>query len=1531
MKKEKMSGMKAFGTIVPVLLIAVAMAFGAAVLLAPAEETEAGYVNVTYKDVDGSNDTQNNVFELASAADFDGTGPNYVLNETYTTSLGWFIVTSDIDLVAINSNSTIQIVGDVNLIIGANCTLKVFKIYLAPNASLCLWTEDPGSGDIGKVVGTYYAVIDLPDGGYVTNTAHIEGGGGFSNGIEAFGYTEVINGATGIIEGFSGIIIDGDGIVTNYGSIASVSTSYGYGVVIGDYGEVYNYGEIIGKGYGSGVELISGGLVINYSSGKIEGGFGINSGGTNTIVNYGLIKGTYQGIMSGAHTTVTNYAGNGTTTGLIIGGINGVSIACGYVENHGKIEGTGTTGTGDKCGVSIYGTYIDSYSSARSGTIDNRAGDGINTGVITGYGNGVNIAYLDGTSGDKILNAGLIEGYAGNSIHIVDGADISITNYGTVKGDTVNAIQIDKDQGTTGATVTNHGIIETDGTQGVTFGNNARGYVVNGSTGSIKGGATSSSVVFGTNGNLENYGKISGGNTGVRAVYDDVVITNFAGDGMTTGLITGASYGVDIINGYVINHGTIEATNSGASAIRISGNALVFENNGTVKGNVELSNSMNVVVFHAGSTITGNFTMGTSGSSTLGFESTPSGLKYATVGGIANIGMATVSFKDLPPGYTGGTIVLIDAGAGSLTGAPYNSTHTTAAPDDVFTFRLLAKSKSLVAAPVLLNVPYTDEDGNTQSHDAINIDQAYFGAAGASGLLDQTGMTGTNGEWYYVTGNISLSDLSIAGDVNIIIKDGCTLSLTGAASDPAHSVNVASGCTLGIYSQPAANTGAVTSVTDCIVLNSGSSLINTATINAASLSGVYTAGGGIIINGVTGTIESPFVGIYFGGSSTVINKGDGTDSGLIKAKTGVYVPYLVGVSDGDYIFNDGKIEAVGADGVAIDVSNGVEILIVNREYGIIVSLYIGIHVGNGNGILIENWGEIEAGFCIHVSDGNNVEILNVGTITATETGVDLNTPGLIINTGIITSIGSYGIYLDEGGSVENYGEISCADYGIYSEGDLCVLNDGDGINDGIIEGTNGCGINAEGAAYIDNTGGLITGLRGIAVGWLDEASGWEIINSGIIVGVSVGIYVDDGDSIVITNSGTIEGWGYDGIWTYGISVKIINSGVINGEYAIDSWCDYTEVINYNKIEGIWCGIWTDSDATILNEDTIITGIGVGGKAIFTNKGTVTAGVYLSDDANEVTLYSGSSIIGDFVIGTNTGSKLIFAGTLDPSLTYAEITGDTDIGNKTAKVSFDVAGAGLPASFTIGDKIILIDGSAGSIVTAPANATFADGGKNFKIYVENHVLYAEMYLPYRDYYIKATADANTTISPAGTVTVVGGSNAKFTFSAVAGSFIGSVIVDGVYLSQADIDKGYYTFYDVRANHTIQVESRGAKTGILLTVTVAEGKGYAEYSVNGGNFAKYTSSVPIPEGSNVTLRAVAANGYEFAEWREGGIITHSAEVNFSNVTSNVEVSVSFFGEDSSGILSNNMLLYAIIVIAILLVVVVLVFLLKKPKVA
>jgi len=158
-----------------------------------------------------------------------------------------------------------------------------------------------------------------------------------------------------------------------------------------------------------------------------------------------------------------------------------------------------------------------------------------------------------------------------------------------------------------------------------------------------------------------------------------------------------------------------------------------------------------------------------------------------------------------------------------------------------------------------------------------------------------------------------------------------------------------------------------------------------------------------------------------------------------------------------------------------------------------------------------------------------------------------------------------------------------------------------------------------------------------------------------------------------------------------------------------------------------------------------------------------------------------------------------------------------------------------------------------------------------------------------YVITASAEGGASITPEGVQRVVKGSSLTFYFSAASGDIISSVMVGGEYLTQEQIDLGYYTFTDVKANSYIIVT--GARATIFLEISVTEGKGHVDYSVNGRSFEPYSSRVALSPNSSISIVAYADDGYEFKEWIIGSDVRTTSLVTIPNVTSSVSATAHF----------------------------------------
>jgi hypothetical protein len=153
-----------------------------------------------------------------------------------------------------------------------------------------------------------------------------------------------------------------------------------------------------------------------------------------------------------------------------------------------------------------------------------------------------------------------------------------------------------------------------------------------------------------------------------------------------------------------------------------------------------------------------------------------------------------------------------------------------------------------------------------------------------------------------------------------------------------------------------------------------------------------------------------------------------------------------------------------------------------------------------------------------------------------------------------------------------------------------------------------------------------------------------------------------------------------------------------------------------------------------------------------------------------------------------------------------------------------------------------------------------------------------------------ADLGSKITPSGKIIVPSGESQKFVFNALPGCTISAVIVDGKPLTQDKVALGYYTFTNVKSNHSIKVVSTSENL-IILTIDVVEGEGKAKFSVNGGPFQKYEGPVLIPINAHLMVQASPDEGYKFKEWRSGAISYKTSEVDFVQVTESLHLDLYF----------------------------------------
>jgi len=403
--------------------------------------------------------------------------------------------------------------------------------------------------------------------------------------------------------------------------------------------------------------------------------------------------------------------------------------------------------------------------------------------------------------------------------------------------------------------------------------------------------------------------------------------------------------------------------------------------------------------------------------------------------------------------------------------------------------------------------------------------------------------------------------------------------------------------------------------------------------------GLSTGTNTLFTNNSTGEVKSPFMGILLNSSSTAT--GSITNNGKITATMNVAISVMYSAT----ITNTGDGTATG-----IIQSSGTS------------AISIGTISGPGAlGDTITNSGRIQGtSYGINVSGGRNLQIVNTGTIIATT------------NTGIYAAAA-----LTNTGKIENYGSISGHSFGI-SVMSITVVNDGDGLTNGLITGTGtaaGTGTGLQLRSFIGTDSvtndGKIEGKGGPGIDFVAGTNGTVTNNStGIITGATHGINLTSPGTLTVTidNHNVISGGstgtncgifagvsvsvtnraGAEITGAYGIQIgnfngaadSVTNSGLISGTARGVYFVGGTGILltNNNEITGGTVGVRMDVSGEVVNdgsiEGTADTGIHLAAGGKVTNNSTITGATYgmnASAGANPVTLINKDVIDGNVVL------------------------------------------------------------------------------------------------------------------------------------------------------------------------------------------------------------------------------------------------------------------------------------------------------------
>ncbi len=156
---------------------------------------------------------------------------------------------------------------------------------------------------------------------------------------------------------------------------------------------------------------------------------------------------------------------------------------------------------------------------------------------------------------------------------------------------------------------------------------------------------------------------------------------------------------------------------------------------------------------------------------------------------------------------------------------------------------------------------------------------------------------------------------------------------------------------------------------------------------------------------------------------------------------------------------------------------------------------------------------------------------------------------------------------------------------------------------------------------------------------------------------------------------------------------------------------------------------------------------------------------------------------------------------------------------------------------------------------------------------NHTIHVTFAIDH--FIITASAGANGTISPSGSVDVTYGAGQTFTFTPSANHHVDSVLVDGVVQARDTT----YTFPDVTASHTIRVTF-----AIDQFVITASAGTHGSISPSG--------SVEVAYGANQTFTFTPDTGYYVSSLHVDSVsVAPAAQYTFTNVTGNHTIDVGF----------------------------------------
>jgi hypothetical protein len=611
---------------------------------------------------------------------------------------------------------------------------------------------------------------------------------------------------------------------------------------------------------------------------------------------------------------------------------------------------------------------------------------------------------------------------------------------------------------------------------------------------------------------------------------------------------------------------------------------------------------------------------------------------------------------------------------------------------------------------VLAGSTLTIEGGavNLGTFTVENFGQINVGADESGGTLNAGTVINRNGG--SINGGLTFEGggtVANAGQISGLVFSGVTVGAGIVAFDGAVTVTNTNGGTI--------------SGTTGIELEDGGSVTNSGRISGTDGAGVEFLDGGSVTNSAGGTITGSTRGVL---SPTELPESGISEQAAAIAAQAADPPAVV-------VTNSGTIS--GATGVEIDTGGSVT----NNAGGIIRGTG-GEGVGDGIGVAaLPNSGVAP----------EPLAVANSGTISGTNTAIDLEGGGSITNNSGASIVGGAGnpAVIANGGALTflNAGTItgsvtldtlpgtaaSFANQATLVTGGTIAGDLNLGTNPGTVLTLDGSGTEALSKAVtglITNAGSVIKQGTGT---WVIDKSvgnnpGGTTVESGTLTDaltnalgtgpitvtgntsllqINQGVEIGNPNSITITDGGSIDNAGTISTPAGGLisgtgGGNITNSGTISG------------LIGINLTGG---GSVTNDAGGVISGRSGLAILSAGGPVKFSNAGTINGNVLLGNFANTAQLFSGGRINGNLNLGNSAASNLILDGSTDQSLSQAIAGTTTNAGSLTKQGSgnwtVDVA-MSAPVSTKILAGVLTVNSSLTSpLVTVQAGGMLKGTG------------------------------------------------------------------------------------------------------------------------------------------------------------------------------------------------------------------------------